>query len=111
MNGKQYEWNTWGEILIPASDSQVWATYANEFYEGGPAVTFRKLGKGTVTYVGVDSHNGALERIVLKRNYMTQATDSCDGFALWNNGGIPERAGDCTELFRSFLYIRHTGGK
>ena len=21
MNGKQYEWNTWGEILIPASDS------------------------------------------------------------------------------------------
>lgn len=41
MNGKQYAWNTWGEILIPASDSQVWATYANEFYEGGPAVTFR----------------------------------------------------------------------
>ena len=25
MNGKQYAWNTWGEILIPASDSQVWA--------------------------------------------------------------------------------------
>ena len=23
MNGKQYAWNTWGEILIPASDSQV----------------------------------------------------------------------------------------
>lgn len=69
MNGKQYEWNTWGEILIPASDSQVWATYANEFYEGGPAVTFRKLGKGTVTYVGVDSHNGALEKDILKKLY------------------------------------------
>ena len=67
--GKQYEWNTWGEILIPASDSQVWATYANEFYEGGPAVTFRKLGKGTVTYVGVDSHNGALEKDILKKLY------------------------------------------
>ena len=69
MNGKQYTWNTWGEILIPASDSQVWATYANEFYEGGPAVTFRKLGKGTVTYVGVDSHNGALEKDILKKLY------------------------------------------
>ena len=43
--------------------------YANEFYEGGPAVTFRKLGKGTVTYVGVDSHNGALEKDILKKLY------------------------------------------
>ena len=63
MNGKEYTWNTWGEILNPPADAQVWATYNNEFYEGSPAVTFRKLGKGTITYVGVDSHNGALEKI------------------------------------------------
>jgi beta-galactosidase len=62
MDGKEYIWNTWGEILNPPADAQVWATYKNEFYEGSPAVTFRKLGKGTITYVGVDSHNGALEK-------------------------------------------------
>ena len=69
MDGKEYIWNTWGEILNPPADAQIWATYKNEFYEGSPAVTFRKLGKGTITYVGVDSHNGALEKDILKKLY------------------------------------------
>lgn len=69
MDGKEYTWNTWGEILKPAADAQVWCTYTREFYEGKPAVTFRKVGKGTVTYVGVDSRDGALERDVLKKLY------------------------------------------
>ena len=25
MDGKEYTWNTWGEILKPGKDSQVWA--------------------------------------------------------------------------------------
>lgn len=45
MDGKEYTWNTWGEILKSGKDSQVWATYTQEFYEGKPAVTTRKLGK------------------------------------------------------------------
>ena len=49
MDGKVYTWNTWGEILQPGASNEVWATYTNEFYEGKPAVTFRKLGKGSVT--------------------------------------------------------------
>ncbi len=69
MNGQQYAWNTWGEILKPGPDNKVWATYTREFYEGKPAVTFRRLGKGTVTYVGVDSHNGTLEKDILKKLY------------------------------------------
>ena len=40
-----------------------------EFYEGKPAVTTRKLGKGTVTYVGVDSTDGLLEKDILKKLY------------------------------------------
>lgn len=69
MDGRDYNWNTWGEILMPHSDNEVWATYTQEFYEGKPAVTFRKLGKGTVTYVGVDTTDGALERKVLDKLY------------------------------------------
>lgn len=69
MDGKVYTWNTWGEILQPGTSNEVWATYTNEFYEGKPAVTFRKLGKGAVTYIGVDSSDGALERQVLDKLY------------------------------------------
>lgn len=71
MDGKAYNWNTWGEILIPGDDSQTWATYTEEFYAGKPGITFRKLGKGTVTYVGVDSTDGTLEADVLKKLYHT----------------------------------------
>jgi len=69
MNNKEYTWNTWGEILKPSKDSQVWATYVDEFYDGKPAVTFRKLGKGTVTYVGVDTTDGQMEAEILKKLY------------------------------------------
>ncbi len=69
MNGKKYTWNTWGEILIPQAGAETWATYKDEFYEGKPAVTFYKLGKGTVTYVGVDSSDGTFEKDILKQLY------------------------------------------
>lgn len=69
MDGKEYQWNTWGEIIKPAEDAEVWCTYTREFYEGKPAVTFRKVGKGTITYIGVDSHDGRLEKDILKKLY------------------------------------------
>lgn len=69
MGNNHYRWNTWGEILRPAKGTQVWATFEEEFYAGKPAVTTRRLGRGTVTYVGVDSIDGALEKAVLQRLY------------------------------------------
>lgn len=69
MDGQEYDWNTWGEILKPGKESEVWATYTREFYEGKPAVTKRRLGKGTIIYIGVDSKDGKLEKAVLKKLY------------------------------------------
>lgn len=69
MEGNAYSWNTWGEILRPGDGVEVWATYQDEFYAGKPAVTTRRLGKGSVTYVGVDSTDGTLEREVLRKLY------------------------------------------
>lgn len=69
MDGNNYSWNTWGEILTSGKDSEVWANYSNQYYSGKHAVTFRRLGKGTITYVGVDSSDGALELDVLKKLY------------------------------------------
>lgn len=69
MDGKSYSWNTWGEILIPDKNAETWATYSDEFYAGKPAVTFKKSGKGSVTYIGVDTTDGSLEADVLEKLY------------------------------------------
>ncbi|MBW4891722.1 beta-galactosidase [Mucilaginibacter sp. HMF5004] len=69
MNMKTYRWNTWGDILDPNPGTETWATYTNQFYAGRAAVINRKLGKGTVTFVGPDTHDGALEKDVLKMVY------------------------------------------
>ena len=69
--GKKFEWGSWGEMLVPNQDTTVLARYADQFYAGTAAVTTRKLGKGTVTYVGVESLQGDLEREILRSVYAT----------------------------------------
>jgi len=69
MDHKKYAWKTWGEILKPRSGTSVLATFQGDFYAGKPAVISRKLGKGTVTYVGIDSNDGLLEGELLKKIY------------------------------------------
>jgi beta-galactosidase len=69
MQGKKYAWSSWGEIFRPLPGTETWATYAGDFYAGKPAVIFRRLGRGTVTYVGADSRDGLLEKEVLQKIY------------------------------------------
>lgn len=78
MDDKFYKWNTWGEILIPGSKNEVWATYSEEFYEGKPAVTFKQDAAGSVTYIGVDTKNGELEHDVLNKLYKRLNIDVMD---------------------------------
>jgi beta-galactosidase len=68
-DGQKYPWTSWGEILISEHDTETWATYLDDFYEGQSAITFRHLGQGTVTYIGVDTQNGQLEKAVLQKLY------------------------------------------
>ncbi len=75
MDGKSYQWNTWGEVMKPGKDVDVLATYQEEFYEGEAAVVTRKLGKGTVTYVGVDSQDGSFEADLLRKLYAQYGID------------------------------------
>lgn len=69
VGSKKYDWGTWSEVLLPNAGTTALATYADQFYAGSAAVVTRKLGKGTVTYVGVESLNGELERDVLRSVY------------------------------------------
>jgi beta-galactosidase len=69
IDNQKYDWTSWGEILAPRAGTEIWGRYQGDFYDGKPAVIFRRVGKGTVTYVGVDSKSGGLERTVLAKLY------------------------------------------
>jgi len=69
MGSAFFKWNNWADILEPTTGTSVWATYLNQFYKGKAAVINRKLGKGTVTYVGADTDDGQLEKSVVARIY------------------------------------------
>ena len=64
--GRLYEWGVWGESLEPGAGTTPLATYADHFYKGKVAAVTRKLGKGTVTYIGVESLSGDLERDLMR---------------------------------------------
>jgi beta-galactosidase len=69
FEANQYEWGSWGEVLEPRAGTSVLATYADHFYAGKPAATRRRLGRGTATYIGVDTLDGEFERALLTRIY------------------------------------------
>jgi len=64
-----YKWNIWADILEPGKGTEVWAKYADQFYAGKAAVTYRKLGKGSVTYIGTETNDSKLEKEILKKVY------------------------------------------
>ncbi|MCL2649738.1 MAG: beta-galactosidase [Candidatus Azobacteroides sp.] len=75
MNGKQYKWSTWAEIIEPEADVKTLAVYSNDFYKGATAITQKKVGKGLVTYVGVDSQKGDLEKDLLANLFKQAKVD------------------------------------
>jgi len=90
FNGSTYLWNNWGDMLEPASGTEVWASFADQFYAGKPTVVHRKLGKGTVTYIGTDTDDGKLETAVLKKVYETAGVavkEQAEGVMInWRDG-------------------------
>lgn len=68
-NGKTYAWHRWADILSPRPGTEVLATYANHYYAGKAAATTRRLGKGTVTMIGVSTDDGTLERQIVRSVY------------------------------------------
>lgn len=90
FDGKEFLWNNWGEMLTPTENTDVWATYADQFYKGSAAILHKKEGEGSVTYVGVDSDDGKLERAVLRKLYKQAGInilDLPDGVTVeWRDG-------------------------
>jgi beta-galactosidase len=53
MDGKSHRWNVWADLLRPAAETRVLASYADQFYAGTAAITQAERGRGSVTYNGV----------------------------------------------------------
>ncbi len=66
---QSYPWSIWGDWLRPDPGTEVLATYGDQFYAGTAAATRRTLGKGSVTYLGVASTEGRLERHLVREVY------------------------------------------
>ena len=91
-DGQVFSWNNWGEILRPVdSKTSVWAQYANQFYQDKPAATHRSLGKGTVTYVGLDTDDGNLELNLMSKLFAQiklPTTALPEGLMVYHRNGI-----------------------
>jgi beta-galactosidase len=74
FGAQEFDWSSWGDLLKPLPGTDTWATHQGDFYAGTPAVVSRKLGKGTVTWVGVDTRSGGLEKQVLARVFAQRGT-------------------------------------
>lgn len=72
FDGQEYSWTSWGDLLKPFAGTETWGTFQGDFYAGTPAIVSHKLGKGTVTYIGVDSKSGDLEKQVLAKLFTQQ---------------------------------------
>jgi beta-galactosidase len=68
-DGKTHAWHRWADILAPRPGTEVLATYTDHYYAGKAAATTRKLGKGSVTMIGVSTDDGALERDIVRSVY------------------------------------------
>jgi len=84
-DARTHAWGAWAESLDPESGTAILARYADQFYMGNAAAVTRKLGKGSVTYVGVETLDGEMERDLVR--------------------GVFERAGVAVENFESQFLV------
>ncbi|WP_025866292.1 beta-galactosidase [Prolixibacter bellariivorans] len=90
MNATHYNWNNWADLLAPEKNTKVLATYDNQFYKGKAAVVQHAVGKGTVTYIGVDTDDSKLEKDVLRNVYTNAGATTEDYpegvYVYWRDG-------------------------
>lgn len=89
-DGLSYKWGSWADILEPQAGTTTLATYGDQFYIGKDAAVTHKVGKGTVTYIGVDSLTGDLEAALLRKVWTaagaTPANLKADFVVDWRDG-------------------------
>ncbi len=89
-DNQEYSWYRWGDLLEPRGNTEVLAQYDDQFYKGTPAAVYRDQAKGSVTYIGVWSDNGRLEKDILQKVYQRNDAPVMDlppyVFVEWRDG-------------------------
>jgi beta-galactosidase len=88
---QSHEWTTWADVLATGEGTQALASYTDHYYAGGVAATTRQLGKGSVTYIGVDSTSGELEAQLVRGEFAragVAAENFPDGFTVAFRDGL-----------------------
>lgn len=90
MDGEGYDWNLWGELLQPGDETEVLATFADQFYKGTAAVVSHKVGYGSVTYIGVSTNSAEMEKKIIEERFQARGFETQDypeGVIVnWNKG-------------------------
>lgn len=92
VDNSTFAWNTWGEVLAPhkGAGAKVLATYTDQYYATTPAAITRRVGKGDVTYIGVDTQDGEFETQLVHDEFVragVPAAKFADGFVVdWRDG-------------------------
>jgi beta-galactosidase len=74
IDGNNYLWNVWADILLPFKETNVIAEHNENFYKGQAAATLYKQGKGNVMYVGFHSADGKAEEMLLRKFFSQNNT-------------------------------------
>ena len=69
FEGEQFAWYRWGDWLEPYEGTKTLAQYTDQFYKGTAAVVSRSWGEGSVTYQGVYTNDGLMEKKVMRKVY------------------------------------------
>src|ERR1035437_3754075 len=90
LKSTHYYWNNWADLLIADKNTEVLATYDNQFYKGSAAVVRHTIGRGSVTYIGVDTDDSKLEKDILREIYTKAGATTEDYpegvYVYWRDG-------------------------
>jgi beta-galactosidase len=67
--GRRHAWHRWVDLLVPRAGTEALARHDGGYHAGKAAATTRRLGRGTVTMIGVSTDDGALERALVREVY------------------------------------------
>jgi beta-galactosidase len=85
-----HTWSTWADVLAPREGTQALATYGDQYYAGRVGAVTRRLGRGSVTYIGIDSTAGSLEAQLVREVYaraQVPVETLAEGFLVdWRDG-------------------------
>jgi beta-galactosidase len=90
MKSTHYNWNNWADLLGPGKNTEVLASFDNQFYKGKASVVKHLVGKGSVTYIGVDTDDSKLEKDILRDIYLNNGATMEDYpqgiYVYWRDG-------------------------